>query len=118
MNLANTVKPSSRLKLYRRALLFALAAVLFLDVSACGRRGHRVLEVNYVSVAEATLRDRVAPVYNRVGTVKNGERVEVLEREKRFSRVRRQAASKGGSSNATWWISRPTMLCRDSRKRT
>ncbi|MFZ0868875.1 MAG: SH3 domain-containing protein [Candidatus Sulfotelmatobacter sp.] len=95
MNLANTVKPSSRLKLYRRALLFALAAVLFLDVSACGRRGHRVLEVNYVSVAEATLRDRVAPVYNRVGTVKNGERVEVLEREKRFSRVRTASGVEG-----------------------
>jgi len=47
-----------------------------------------VLEVNYVSAVQATLRDQVATIYNRVGTVKNGERVEVLEREKRFSRVR------------------------------
>jgi hypothetical protein len=30
----------------------------------------------------------VATVYNRVGTVKNGERVEVLEKQKRFVRVR------------------------------
>jgi hypothetical protein len=47
-----------------------------------------VLEVNYVSAVQATLRDQVATIYNRVGTVKNGDRVEVLEREKRFSRVR------------------------------
>jgi SH3-like domain-containing protein len=54
-----------------------------------------VLEVNYVSVTEAALRDRVAPVYNHVGTVKNGERVEVLEREKRFSRVRAASGLEG-----------------------
>lgn len=47
-----------------------------------------MLEVNYVSAVQATLRDQVATVYQRVGTVKNGDRVEVLEREKRFSRVR------------------------------
>ena len=41
------------------------------------------------------LRDRVAPVYNHVGTVKNGERVEVLEREKRFSRVRAASGVEG-----------------------
>jgi Bacterial SH3 domain len=87
-NLAKIVKPSSRLSLYRRGLLFALAVVFLLEASGCRGRGHRVLEVNYVSVAEAMLRDRVATVYNHVGTVKNGERVEVLEREKRFSRVR------------------------------
>ena len=65
-----------------------LAAVFLLGFSACNRKGHRVLEVNYVSAVQATLRDQVATIYNRVGTVKNGDRVEVLEREKRFSRVR------------------------------
>jgi hypothetical protein len=54
-----------------------------------------VLEINYVSVAQATLRDQVATAYNRVGTVKNGERVEVLEREKRFSRVRTPGGLEG-----------------------
>jgi SH3-like domain-containing protein len=95
VNLAKIVKPSSRLHLYRRALLVALAAVLLLGGSACKGRGRRVLEVNYVSVAEATLRDRVATIYNRVGTVRNGERVEVLEREKRFSRVRTASGTEG-----------------------
>jgi Bacterial SH3 domain len=70
------------------ALFFLLAAVSLLSISACDRKGHRVLEVNYVSAPQATLRDQVATIYNRVGTVKNGDRVEVLEREKRFSRVR------------------------------
>ncbi len=66
----------------------ALAAVSLLGFCACNRKGHRVLEVNYVSAPQATLRDQVATIYNRVGTAKNGDRVEVLEREKRFSRVR------------------------------
>lgn len=47
-----------------------------------------MLEVNYVSAEQAVLRDQVAFAYNRVGTVKNGERVEVLDRERRFARVR------------------------------
>lgn len=68
------------------------AALLF---PACNRRGHRVLEVNYVSAPQATLRDQVATVYNRVGVVKNGERVEVLDHEKRFARVRTLAGVEG-----------------------
>lgn len=62
---------------------------------ACNRRAHRVLEVNYVSAPQAALRDQVATIYNRVGNVKNGERVEVLEREKRFSRVRTATGIEG-----------------------
>ncbi|MGO9085655.1 MAG: SH3 domain-containing protein [Candidatus Sulfotelmatobacter sp.] len=54
-----------------------------------------MLEVAYVSAPQAALRDQVAAVYNRVGTVKNGERVEVLEREKRFARVRTAGGSEG-----------------------
>jgi SH3-like domain-containing protein len=64
------------------ALLLALGAL-----SACGRRG-RALEVMYVSAPQASLRDRVAAVYNKSGTVKNGDRVEVIDREKRFVKVR------------------------------
>ena len=54
-----------------------------------------MLEVNYVSAVQATLRDQVATMYNRVGTVKNGDRVEVLEHEKRFSRVRTATGIEG-----------------------
>jgi Bacterial SH3 domain len=79
----------------RRILTFALAAALLLVPAACNRRGHHVLEVNYVSAPQATLRDQVATIYNRIGTVKNGERVEVLEHEKRFSRVRTASGIEG-----------------------
>ena len=41
------------------------------------------------------LRDQVAAIYNRVGNVKNGERVEDLEREKRFARVRTASGLEG-----------------------
>ena len=57
-------------------------------VSACGRHRQRVLEVDYVSAPQVTLRDQLAQVYNKVGTAKNGDRVEVIDREKRFSKVR------------------------------
>jgi len=76
-------------------LAVVLAGLFLLGLSACNRRGRRVLEVNYVSAAQAGLRDQVSTVYSRVGTVKNGERVEVLEREKRFSRVRTASGIEG-----------------------
>jgi len=41
------------------------------------------------------LRDQVAAVYNRVGYVKNGERVEVIDHEKRFARVRTATGVEG-----------------------
>lgn len=54
-----------------------------------------MLEVAYVSAPQAALRDQVATIYNRVGNVKNGERVEVLDREKRFARVRTSTGIEG-----------------------
>jgi SH3-like domain-containing protein len=74
-------------------LVLGVAAVLLLP--GCGRGRHRVLEVAYVSAPQAALRDQVAAIFNRVGNVKNGERVEVLEREKRFARVRTAAGLEG-----------------------
>lgn len=72
-------------------LLVTLCALLF---PACGR--HRKLaEIVYVSVPQAILRDQVATVYSKVGTVKNGDRLEVLERERRFVRVRTDTGVEG-----------------------
>ena len=75
------------------AVSAVMAAMLL--IPACGRGRRRVLEVAYVSAPQAGLRDQVAAVYNRVGNVKNGERVEVLDREKRFARVRTASGLEG-----------------------
>ena len=72
-----------------------LLAIGFVMLGGCGRGRHRVLEVAYVSAPQATLRDQVAAIYNRVGTVKNGERVAVVDREKRFARVRTASGIEG-----------------------
>ena len=76
-----------------RWLACALAFAML--TGACGRGRHRVLEIAYVSAPQATLRDQVAAIYNRVGTVKNGERVEIVDREKRFARVRTATGIEG-----------------------
>jgi len=73
-------------------LLLAIAAAA--SFSACGRH-KKAAEIGYVSIPQAILRDRVAPVYTKVGTVKNGDRVQVLERERRFERVRTDSGLEG-----------------------
>jgi SH3-like domain-containing protein len=82
------VKPPSR----NLILLLVATASLF---SACGRHRQHVLEVDYVSAPQVTLRDQLAQVYNKVGTAKNGDRVEVLDRERRFCRVRTSSGAEG-----------------------
>ncbi len=67
-------------------------AVLLL---ACGRNALRPKEIAYVSAQQATLRDRLANVYNKTGTVTNGEQVEILETRKRFARVRSVRGEEG-----------------------
>ena len=71
-----------------------LLALLF--TFSCKRPGSLASgEIMYVSAPNANLRDHVSTVYNRVGTLKNGERVEVLEHQKRFVRIRNAAKTEG-----------------------
>jgi SH3-like domain-containing protein len=65
-----------------------------LALVGCGRR-HRVLEVDYVSAPQVILRDQLSQVYTKVATANNGERVEVLDREKRFAKIRLRSGSVG-----------------------
>ncbi len=52
-------------------------------------------EVMYVSAPQANLRDRVSTVFNKVGTVYAGEKVEVLEKQKRFVHVKTAGGQDG-----------------------
>lgn len=75
----------------------SLAVIFCFVLSACNRNSSRVLEVAYVSGVQAILRDRVAAVYEKAGLVKNGDRVEVLDHDRRFVKVRT-------STGATGWV--------------
>jgi SH3-like domain-containing protein len=70
----------------RWSFLALVACALLL--AGCGRHRQRVLEVDYVSAPQVVLRDQLAQIFNKVGTVSNGDRVEVVDREKRFAKVR------------------------------
>ena len=69
--------------------------MLALWLSACGHGRGRVQEIAYVSTPQAILRDHVAAVFSKTGTVKNGDRVQILERERRFARVRTASGAEG-----------------------
>ena len=64
-------------------------------LSGCGRGRGRVQEMAYVSAPQAILRDHVSAVFNKTGVVKNGDRVQILERERRFARVRTASGVEG-----------------------
>jgi SH3-like domain-containing protein len=78
-----------------RLLVILPVLVLVLGLCACNRGRAKVLEVVYVSAPQAALRDRVAAVYDKVGIVKNGDRVEVIDRDRRFVKVRTAANLEG-----------------------
>jgi SH3-like domain-containing protein len=64
-------------------------------LAACNRGGGRVLEIAYVSAVQAILRDHVAAVYEKTGVVKNGDRVEVLDHDRHFVKVRTASGAMG-----------------------
>ena len=77
------------------AKLFFLVVAAAVLLPGCGRHRQRVLEIDYVSAPQVTLRDQLAQVYNKVGVAKNGDRVEVLDRERRFAKVRIATGAEG-----------------------
>jgi len=86
--------PSIRIVEVRLATTGLLLGMVLLG--GCGRgRGQKNLEQVYVAAPQAYLRDRVAAVYNKVGTVNNGEQLAVLDRSRRFVRVRTHDGKEG-----------------------
>ena len=87
-------------------ILISLPIFCLVFLSACSRgRGH-VLEIAYVSAVQVNLRDHVAAVYEKTGVVKNGERVEVLDRDRHFVKVRTATGAMG-------WVEQRYLVGRD-----
>jgi len=86
--------------------LLAVVLLLLAFSAACKRQNMTHHEYMYVSAAETSLRDRVATIYNKMGTVHNGDRVEVLEKERRFVRVRTDSGQEG-------WIEERSLIPQD-----
>ncbi len=86
------------------ALALCLISAIFF--SACNRGRGRVLEIAYVSGVQANLRDHVAAVYEKAGVVKNGERVEVLDHDRRFVKVRT-------ATGVTGWVEQRYLVGQD-----
>jgi SH3-like domain-containing protein len=92
-------RPSPRLvysvlipvKIVSRVLL--LLSLLALVACNRGRGGPR--EYVYVSSPQSILRDQVAAVYSKTGVVKNGDRLRVLDRDRRFVKIRTDAGTEG-----------------------
>jgi SH3-like domain-containing protein len=88
--------------LFRSAAIVLCLAFL----AGCHRGGGRVLEIAYVSGVQAFLRDRVAAVYEKTGVVKNGDRVEVLDHDRRFVKVRTATGAMG-------WVEQRYLVSQD-----
>jgi SH3-like domain-containing protein len=67
------------------AWTFALACAV--GLSGCHHAGSGTADVVYVAAKGAWLRDRIAPVSSKVAPVNNGEKLKVLDRERRFLKV-------------------------------
>jgi SH3-like domain-containing protein len=84
----------NRVALRAAPLAFAVAALVLLG--ACSKVQPKK-DFMWVAAPQSQifLRDRLATLYNKTATVHSGERVEVLERQKRFVRVRTAAGQEG-----------------------
>jgi len=78
----------NRLKV-RRGVVAAVAVGCCVALSGCSRlRPKPADKYVYVTARQTFLRDRVAAVSNRTGEVSNGEKLVVLDRARRFVKVR------------------------------
>ncbi len=85
----------SRLGWSRILLAIALCAASFLFLPSCKKASNLNKEVAYVNAPQAVLRDRLATIFEKKGTVKLGDKVYVLDHSKRFSYIRTETGEEG-----------------------
>ena len=81
----------------RVVVAYTIAVVCGVVFSGCHHAASGTADAVYVAVKEAWLRDRIAPVSSKVAPVTNGEKLKVLDRERRFLQVQTP-------DNKTGWI--------------
>ena len=79
----------------QRLFLGILLLVTLALGSACKKASELSKEVAYVNSPQVILRDRLATIYEKKGTVKLGEKVYVLDHNRRFSYVRNERGEEG-----------------------
>lgn len=62
---------------------------------SCKKASNLTKEVAYVNSPQVVLRDRLATIYEKKGTVKLGDKVYVLDHDRRFSLVRNERGEEG-----------------------
>jgi len=77
-----------------RLVLVVVVLAFCFSVVSCNRKLIN-REYAYVSAPQVNVRDRLANVYNKVAVLKNGDKVEVIDRQKRFVKVRTEAGQEG-----------------------
>jgi hypothetical protein len=84
-----------RLLSLKRLLVVVVLVAGFAFSTACKKASNLSKEVAYVNVPQVVLRDRLATIFENKGTVKLGDKVYVLDRNRRFSLVRTESGEEG-----------------------
>ena len=100
------LRPQTLLHSSRRLIVFAFLCLLVVFLTACDKASNLTKEVAYVNAPQVYLRDRLSTIYQKKGTVRLGERVYVLDHNRRFSLVRNERGEEG-------WISDRYLLSSD-----